>query len=184
VVLALAHTFIPPKPFIPHFYSDPIILEFLAGIILERIYRSGIRLPWWGSLGLVFGGVAAFALTLSMPLLGDHRFAQFGIPAALIAAAFILGREPQRIGRVRKALSAAGDASYTLYLCHPFTAEAALLMSGTLGVGLGWPALIASFVLSIATAMLFYHYIERPVTEALQKYFGFSREREAQMVAP
>jgi peptidoglycan/LPS O-acetylase OafA/YrhL len=131
----------------------------------------------------------AFAAARFAPIEISDRLLQFGVPAGLIAAAFILAPEPSRPGPVRRALSAGGDASYTLYLSHPFAANAVVLAWAHFGPAAPWLGLALAMTIAVAGAMIFYRTIERPVTEALQRAFGLRRSREAavreaQMVAP
>ena len=48
--LVALHPLIPPSAFVLVFWSDPIILEFLAGIALAGAYLRGLRLALWASL--------------------------------------------------------------------------------------------------------------------------------------
>lgn len=184
IALAAAHWLVPPKHFMLYYYTDPIILEFLAGLGLERLHRAGVRLPLWSSLILAGFALAAFSLTLTLPPLSTLRFTALGLPAIIFAAAFILAPEPDHVGRLRAALCVGGDASYTLYLCHPFTTSAVAVLWRMFGFGLPAAGIIVAVGVSLAAALILYSFIERPITRALHERFGFARPSAAQMVAP
>ena len=77
-----------------------------------------------------------------------------------------------------------GDASYTLYLSHTFVLTAAALIWKKAGIGLPWIGFAVGIALSIAAALLFYRWAERPVTERLQRLAFARPSPPAQTVAP
>jgi peptidoglycan/LPS O-acetylase OafA/YrhL len=81
-------------------------------------------------------------------------------------------------------LVAGGDSSYTLYLSHTFTLNAALIAWDHSGLGMPAAAMGLAMLLSIAAAVLMYRWIERPMTDALHLMTGTSRARGAAAVAP
>jgi peptidoglycan/LPS O-acetylase OafA/YrhL len=182
--LAAVHWMVPRNLFILKFYTDPIILEFLAGIAIARLYLGGVRLPVWGSLLCAALAVAVFLAGASLPHFEAQRFVRFGVSAALLSASLILARESSGGGRVKRFLTAGGDASYTLYLSHTFTVNAVAVAWRRAGVGAPWLGVALAVALSLAAALLLYRFAERPATQALNRRFGLSRSDEAQRVAP
>jgi peptidoglycan/LPS O-acetylase OafA/YrhL len=184
VALAVLWFFIPPGLFVAYFYADPTILEFLIGILFEQFYYRGLRLPLWGSLLSLGLATISYIGISAIEALADIRVVGLGIPALFFAAAFIFAPEPKRGGAVVRALRLGGDASYTLYLSHPFVANAMLI--GLAWLGLADPTLgcLLTIGVAVVVAIVFYVFAERPVTQALHRYFGFGRQSEAQMVAP
>jgi exopolysaccharide production protein ExoZ len=84
-----------------------------------------------------------------------------------------------------------GDASYALYLSHPFTFDAIELVMGHLVpraiVKQGWFApsyLVLIFVGANIAAIVFYRLLERPVTEWLSNKVRKSEGRGAVAPAP
>jgi peptidoglycan/LPS O-acetylase OafA/YrhL len=183
VALAALHPLVPEQWFIPRFYTAPIILEFLGGIALARIYAAGVRLPLWGALLCAAAGVATFILVQQTGLRPD-RVVAVGIPALLVAASFILSPEPERAGLARRALQAGGDASYTIYLSHTFTINAVTILWRAAGLRPSWAGVAVGCALSLAAALIFYRLIERPVTEALQRRARGRPAPEPHFVAP
>lgn len=162
----------PPVPLV--FWSDPIILEFALGAGLALARAEGARLGTLPRLALAGAGLLALAAAPAEPAL---RLLAWGLPAALLVAAAVLGRdrpEPVR-GRLAAGLLAGaerlGDASYALYLLHPFVLRAtreALLRTG-LAPSLGpWPSLILMVLLTLPAALLVHRFVERPLTRLVR----------------
>ncbi len=107
------------------FYSYPITLEFVFGIGLFYITRR-----WAGFLhkkGNVFlAGILAL-LAFCLMVYFDHnkiyanRVLVFGIPAFFIVLFFILSEHITNADNfLHKFFYQVGNASYVVYLCHPF----------------------------------------------------------------
>jgi peptidoglycan/LPS O-acetylase OafA/YrhL len=184
VALAVAHPWIPEDEFMLRFWSAPIILEFLAGIALARVYLSGRRITVPAAALLAGLGIAILVAATGVPLGPFSRAAWLGVPALLVGAAFVLLPDPRRIGAPGRLLRAGGDGSYALYLSHTFTVNAALLAWRELGLGLRWYAIPAAMTLAIAAAILFYRLVERPLTDTLQRLAGTRPIEGAATVAP
>jgi len=98
------------------FWSDPIILEFCAGMVLALVLPGPVlNLP--ARLALAALAVALLHFALAAP--GQWHAVVYGVPATLLVAAVLLGA-PARTGSVEKLLVRLGDASYAMYLVHPF----------------------------------------------------------------
>ncbi|MEM7766780.1 MAG: acyltransferase [Pseudomonadota bacterium] len=158
-------------PLIPHqaaalFYSQPIMLEFVAGCLIGAVLGTRQaatlfkRVPVWPVTLL---GIAGFALAATQSgALPRHLL--YGIPAALVVfglAAQDLYRTPLRASW----LSRLGDASYSLYLLHilVFTVLS-LAWFPLLGTGPAAQAGYAATALAAATvvSLLSYRLVERP----------------------
>jgi peptidoglycan/LPS O-acetylase OafA/YrhL len=183
LMLALVHPWVPRWLFMIRFWTSPIILEFVAGIILARIYLAGVRVPQLGSYALLGLAVVTYALAGQQNFGFLDRFASVGIPAALLSASLILAPEPGRVGTFRRLLQRGGDASYTIYLAHYMIVHAFALLWKKLGIGLPWLGVGIGVTGAIVSAMVFYAVVERPVTQALQRKLGRSGG-ELQRVAP
>ncbi|MBX5184461.1 acyltransferase [Rhizobium sp. NZLR5] len=137
-----------PEMTASRFYGEPIILEFLAGVVLGWLYRQKVLLPnrWaWAALALGF----AF-LFINEALMGpESRFYAWGIPAIFIvygAVSIDFSRLPF-IGW----LNYLGDCSYSIYITHAFTLAFLRVAADRLPIGiLKQPVLfvILSLVLS------------------------------------
>ncbi|WP_298963006.1 acyltransferase [uncultured Methylobacterium sp.] len=145
------------------FWGDPIVLEFAVGLGLGLLRAEGLHLPGAVRAALAAGGLALLALAGDTTL---PRALAWGGPAALLVAAAALGRrEPE--GRLVRAASHLGDASYALYLVHPFVVRA-VGVAGAVGPGL--PLLVAAMIgLSCAVALAVHRLVERPLDRALRR---------------
>jgi exopolysaccharide production protein ExoZ len=134
----------------PFYFANGVVLEFAAGMALAAMpARLGTRT----ALCLAITGCA---LLLAVPSLGPWRCIMWGVPASCIIAA-ALALEPTWGCHVPAPLVAAGDASYAIYLIHPFVV-AALARYGTA------PTLAAS----LAAGLL----LHRVVDARLQRFVG------------
>ncbi len=103
-------------------WSAPIVLEFCAGMLLALL-PGRVSLPAIIRLALAAGAL----ILLHWQPAGWPRVLGNGIPAALLVAAAISGRGAEEPNRLERALILLGDASYALYLVHPFIMRAAAL---------------------------------------------------------
>lgn len=112
------------------FWSRPIVLEFVVGAAMGMAHaRGGLRLGGAWACCLVAVAVSWVVLdpfgmtTTSGPTPNDFvRLAAWGAPAVLILLAVVAS--PAVVGLARHRVAAPlvrlGDASYSLYLLHPF----------------------------------------------------------------
>jgi exopolysaccharide production protein ExoZ len=145
-----------------HFYANPILLEFLAGILIGIVYlERRVRHSWAWFVPL---GAGFVLLWLS------QRVELFAPATNLVAASMIVAGALFAPAFSNRALTALGDASYSLYLTHVVT----LAAIGQMWVGgpqrLGAPLFVISAITScVLAALLCYRFLERPITAALKK---------------
>lgn len=156
------------------FWSDPIVLEFVYGMGLALLHAHGARLVSVARAGLAAAAVAALAAAaVAAPdWAAADRFLAYGLPAAALVAAVALGRERPQAGPLARFGAALGDASYALYLVHPFAIRAGrelVARSGLGGVIGPWSFVALALAASITAALLLYRLFERPMTAALRR---------------
>lgn len=165
-----------PEPFA--FWSDPIVLEFAGGMGIALIARRGVTLPFWLRAAMC---VLAFAVLLAdlMPQLDTPlaRVIAYGIPAFLLVASSTLigGASPGHPPLWERAFVMLGDATYSLYLLHPFAVRfiRQALVATPLGAHVPiWAFMVAAFAASIVVGLIAYRLFERPMTEALRRRAG------------
>jgi exopolysaccharide production protein ExoZ len=183
VLMVIAGVWLPGQQFVLRFWCAPIILEFVAGMGLAVLYLRGVRLPMWQALLSLGLGVL---LLLAMPALTGPatRAIRLGIPAFFICAGPMLMADRGEPGRLGRALRLCGDASYALYLSHPFTINAFVLLARRAGLDAPWPVLFAAMAGAIVAAIAIHRLVERPITDALQRWAGTKPLRGAAEVAP
>ncbi len=154
------------------FWSDPIILEFAFGMILAMIYINGIEIPTTLRIFLVVSGVIAIGLSTNtqVPPTG-YRVLQWGIPAAMIFAGTILGREID-FGQLQTPVKTLGNSSYALYLLHSLM-TAAVLLCWPIGLN-RYPKMLVIFLAIVAVQLIsivMYYHFEKRSTRFLQGIF-------------
>jgi exopolysaccharide production protein ExoZ len=153
---------------------SPLMLEFLAGVILGQAVNRGIRwnVPLWVTLGLI-----GFVLMMTVPLVSATlRVVIWGIPALLVVIA-VVAIEEQYGRRWPKWTLLLGDASYSLYLVHPlvltvltkFLVKAHVLQTGVARTQDECITIVASVLTVCVVALLIYPLVEKPMTNALRR---------------
>jgi exopolysaccharide production protein ExoZ len=154
------------------YWTNSIILEFLFGALIALACRAKFSLPVGAALALIVAGIAC-AVALG-PFWGMDqvlpRFISGGLAATLIVSAAAFGPRLSASWIVTP-LVVLGDASYSLYLTHPFAIRPIrniwmALHGGALPLGL---YLAVCALVAIATALMVYRFIEKPTTEALRR---------------
>ncbi|MXQ10132.1 acyltransferase [Microvirga makkahensis] len=153
-----------PQPL--RFWTDPIILEFAFGMVLALLRREGLVL----SRGLRAGlAVCGLILLIGLSDSAMPRLFAYGLPAALFVAAAALGAD--REGRetwLAGMGGALGDASYALYLIHPFSIRAGREIIARAGFGtfIGpWVYIVLVLAGAVLASLLVFRWYERPLTE-------------------
>lgn len=168
-VLGVVGVLVQPEALPLSFWSRPVVFEFLFGIVLGMWHASGARLPRLSAW--VLGGLSFVLLGWSSAYGGSTPFAPerviwMGIPAGAICVAVVMCADGGQPGRLARALAVGGDASYVLYLSHPFVLA---LMGATwrwTGVHEPWVFVGAATVASVGAAVAFHLLVERHVTRA------------------
>ncbi len=154
------------------FGANPLLLEFLIGVGLARLWSKGdlrgAGAGWgWVILGL---GVLMFAgLQLGSVRSDFWRPLIWAPPAALIlAGALVLeaagASGPDRVGRP---LDAIGDASYSLYICQLPVVCVLKWLTPELSP---WIRVPLGFALALGAGLICYRLIERPLASALGRH--------------
>jgi exopolysaccharide production protein ExoZ len=163
------------------FWANSIVLEFVLGVLIGLASRARFTLSARGGWLLT---AVAIVLAVSLgPLWGwNHALPQFvcgGIPAALLvlAAALAPSLSP---GRVVTFLVTLGDASYSLYLTHPFVVRPLRnvwigLDGGRLPLGLYVTVCVA---VAVAASVVIFQLIEKPLTSWFQQRLRHHAQRQ------
>ncbi|WP_317056590.1 acyltransferase family protein [Roseovarius rhodophyticola] len=148
------------------FWTNPLILEFLFGVGLARLYQTGWHRP--NTVLAIAGLFLGVALLILLDAFNIPRVLAAGLPASLIVASGTL-LCPNRAtpGQLL------GDASYALYLSHRFALRAAtllllpLLPQTQLGA---WIYIGLVTGLALGLGILTHLLLERPIMRALASY--------------
>ena len=176
-LVAVGALLAPPPPLA--FWADPVVLEFALGAALGLARVAGLRLSSTLRLAcavLGLGGLllAAWHLGGAGEVPGVARPLLVGLPAGLLVAGAALGPSgPAARSSLLSALSFLGDASYALYLTHPFALRAgreALLRLGLAPALHPWGAMLAMTALALVAAVAVHLLVERPLTRRLRAF--------------
>jgi peptidoglycan/LPS O-acetylase OafA/YrhL len=142
-------------------WSNPIILEFCAGMIIALIAGSPRKTRLSNPACIALAGLALIIFAWQPPL---PDIAAKGIPAALLLAAAALGKPAQN-----QTALILGDASYALYLVHPFIMRGFEILAPHNAV-LRNPVIYITLCLALAqlTALALHRWLERPLTNHLR----------------
>lgn len=150
--------------------------EFIFGMLIALAYRGGIKLTAWTSAFLMLVGGTVFGWTCTVPIdseIATLRYLLWGGSAACILSALVLSNHVIETGKIGKAFVAIGNASYAIYLLHPF-----VIFVFHQFVGKRLPVLEAPYLyalsmgaMCIGVAIVVHRRFEVPVTEHLKRKF-------------
>jgi exopolysaccharide production protein ExoZ len=164
--------------------ANPMLLEFLAGVALARLWIRGrfARLPRAAGWGLIVLGLAILAAQQVGGLRDDFlRPFVWGPPAAMIVAGALKLDADGRVGSgpLERSLVGIGDGSYSLYLVQaPVIAAFASLTPA-------WPAVLrapAALALAVAAGWFCYRLVERPLGSARLGRLHEARRRDGSVL--
>ncbi|MCJ2182023.1 acyltransferase [Novosphingobium sp. 1949] len=162
------------------YWGNDIVLSFVLGMLIARGGQSLTLDAFAASGAILFGALALVVLEVRLVPAG---VAHPGMISALAAGAIVLGvvsfdrRGKHLPGRW---LQGQGDASYSIYLLHPFILQIVgklwLLLHLTERVGGVSTMVLVMVGLVCLCGTLFHHRIEKPVTERLRGWVDYRRE--------
>jgi exopolysaccharide production protein ExoZ len=158
-----------PMPIPIGYWAEPIILEFVFGMLIALGLRAGIRVPPLVAGAAVAVGILSLVASDYWPAI--PRVVAFGIPSALIVAGLVLADRLAKWSAVDRGLSFFGDASYSLYLVHPLAITLPRRLFPHFVSPATSPWLYAGLLLvtAVGAAVIVHVLFERPVTKFLQK---------------
>ncbi|MCU4181030.1 acyltransferase [Bosea sp. BH3] len=174
VLMVAAGTLAGPLPLPFGFWSEPIVLEFAAGMGIAVLRRKGLRLHGALRVAVAVAGVGVLLAAAHLPG-ADGPWSSVlwrGGAAVLLMLAAACGREGIVAPRPVRALAVVGDASYALYLVHPFVIRG--MREVALRIGLASPALYIVLALAgaVLAALLVYRFFEKPATRLVRRWIG------------
>lgn len=162
VALVLIRPFGDPRNAIWSTYTDPILLEFAAGLWLGWAWSCD-RLPGRRVAGLLLalGAASLVATAISGVDVSAARVLLWGLPAVALVTGAVSFESHGAIPRWRP-LALLGDASYSLYLVHGLAISAALRLTRYV---VAPPAMVftVSIIAGLAGGLVCYLLIERPL---------------------
>ena len=156
-----------------NFYTESIILEFVAGMMLGHLWLHGkLRIPPLNAFVAI--PVALAVIIVLTPLkTPEDRFLIWGLPAILMVSAS-LSLEPRGKFISHGFLKLMGDASYSIYLTHILTLG--VLRTAWSRLGLvehdpvsAWIFLTVSIAVSVLAGIAVYHVVEVPMSRFFRR---------------
>jgi exopolysaccharide production protein ExoZ len=153
-------------------YTNPIIIEFLLGVIIAMMNDKGLvrmSMRWLLPAGL--------ACLMSLSLF-EEEFPTLGL-RMLFTSAIVLGAVAMgSTAPQSKVWNILGDASYSIYLTHTFIslwlAKSILNMMPFTGLIQFFVWIFISILTSAGIGILVYIYFERPILKFLQSKWRFN----------
>lgn len=145
------------------FATDAILVNFIFGVALYHL-DVGKRLPMWAVAPVLALSLAWFLAVNQGWVHLQYRCVRFGVPAFLLC--WGLTRLEAALQRRPSAwLGYLGDASYSIYLVHPFALALTALLARKVGLT-DFPALFIVVIVAVAVVggCLCYEWLERPLT--------------------
>ncbi|MCJ1699305.1 acyltransferase [Rathayibacter festucae] len=158
-------------------YFDPLVLYFAIGMAIGRI--AGLPRARRGLL-LALGASAAFTVVAALAPEGiswqrDALFRKGIVTAAFVAVVLaepLFRRLASRRGAnrvLRRPLLALGEASYSLYLCHPLIGPVVPAVLALIGLRAGVLSVAGTIAVSLVAGLAIHRWVERPLTRRLRR---------------
>lgn len=160
------------------FWTDPIILEFAFGVTIGIMCASSLRPSGFVRACVAATGLAALMLAAAFPdvSMGLARPVVYGIPASLIVwSAALAPGELRHESLAARWGAGVGDASYALYLLHPFVVRATRIFFWRTGLVLvlgPWAFIASALVITFGVALITYRLFEKPLTRRARRLLG------------
>jgi peptidoglycan/LPS O-acetylase OafA/YrhL len=137
--------------------ANGMVLEFAVGMLVWAFATGGSAIAK-RTAALLF--VAGAVLLLALPQAGSWRFVVWGLPAAAVVLA-ALALETSWGPHVPRVLLAVGDASYAIYLVHPFVVPVVATH--------GWVGFLAAVPVSAGVGLAVHRWVDEPLRQALSR---------------
>jgi exopolysaccharide production protein ExoZ len=148
-------------------YTNPIMLEFLAGIgVAELRLRNRLPNPVVAIFLIGFALVGYLWPAVAHLPDGWDRLLMWGLPSLLVVTGALACEAGGWVIRV-PLLKVLGDASYAIYLSHPFIIEIVIRALHS------YPApvrIITPIVIATGLGVCIHFLVERPMTQKLRRF--------------
>lgn len=172
--------FLGEAPYFKVFLGYSIILEFILGIWLYEIYKRVKTLSTPLSLILIGFGLISMVVLADIGIDEDWRVLKRGLPSMIFSAGIIFFPLAQRSDTlINKLITLLGDASYSLYLSHPFVLVLLAMLWKHFDIASSIIYVGTATILCLCAAVISYVMIEKNITGYLidlyEKYLSFSK---------
>jgi peptidoglycan/LPS O-acetylase OafA/YrhL len=179
-VFGLTHLIDPHSP-AEAYYGNPIVLEFIYGMIVFEILRRlpklshlATRRDRWFIFTIAVLAIVVVWLPFQELMFGyEHEYLTAGVPAAIGVAAVLILELRYGFASKNYALLLLGEVSYVLYLSHPYVIFGIVRVIAPHSVA--WPDYekwaLAAIAISAAcgVATIIHIWFERPIMATLRR---------------
>ncbi|MDE1901936.1 MAG: acyltransferase [Alphaproteobacteria bacterium] len=165
------------------FFRNPIVIEFCFGMLVALLFKKGV-LPQRRSFFVLIAATAGFiAASLwgqtdgtTAGLAQASRFWQWGLPSVLLLVPALLWN-PARYTGTMKLMLLLGDASYAIYLTHPFVmvSYAKLIKTHAPHGAMAWACVPLPILVSLIIGIAVHLRVEKPMTAFLNQWWAAKR---------
>jgi exopolysaccharide production protein ExoZ len=163
---------------------NPLMLEFLVGVVLARLYIGAVSISRTMSAGLIAMAVGLLLFELNNNVTSSlQRLLIWGLPAVLLAGGVVLARRAGSTaapGLAARIGAWIGDISYSLYLSHFFAISMFSKVYFHYLINFKLPALLvgaALFGFCLLVGYACYLCIERPARILLNAWLDDTQAR-------
>ncbi|ACE91427.1 MULTISPECIES: acyltransferase family protein [Rhizobium] len=169
-------------------YASPLLLEFLAGIVIAFVMSRADVTSTKLSVALMVLGLVSIAASsfLDKPN-GFIRVLVWGVPSVLIVLGALVAERASLFPKLTW-LKILGDSSYSLYLTHMIAigvAKLAIYIAGverwTAPLALRIPLLVVTTIFCVSVGLVFYFCVEKKIAQFLKR---LERDRRAASYMP
>jgi exopolysaccharide production protein ExoZ len=149
------------------FYFQSIVLEFYFGMLIAKAHIKGSHVP---RRLAYFLAAVGFGVLLLPPMdgWGLPKALISGVPAALIVCSAV---SVERLETwIPRFLLYLGDASYAVYLIHPFVCPIAPTVLRRLHFDSPWLSVVLSVALGLGAGCILHRCVELPMTNWLKTH--------------
>lgn len=149
-------------------YTSPLLLEFLAGVIICSLIQKGYILSI--KMSVLMTSLSFMLIIMDFIFKPDlSRSLTLGAPSALIVFSFI---SLELKGHMREyyILKLIGDASYSIYLTHFLTYVLCAVLIQKIFGHLGDYTMLPIAFISVLVGIIVYYIIENPLLKLIKRY--------------
>ncbi|HWK65864.1 MAG TPA: acyltransferase [Rhizobiaceae bacterium] len=162
-------------------FTRPIILEFLFGAVLGKLWLDGRLVGRTMGMAAVATACAGFATLAFFPKAGNELL--FGLLAIVLVTGAV---SVEQCGQIRQLpwLGYLGDASYSIYLWHTLAISVVAKAAGILPLG-QLPALVLGVAGGTMLGIFSYELVEKPLVALMKSWrqLGADSERSKEAEA-
>jgi exopolysaccharide production protein ExoZ len=201
LILVCTGLLIKPDDLRLQFITNPILLEFLLGVIIAQLYTKGTKVPTWIATTCLIIGLSSYILMIRFgygnvwyyldTLNGKaslNKFLIWGLPSACICfgCVFLETNGPTMRIFNNKISLLLGDASYSIYLIHYTVLSGIYLLIRKTSILVPADLMVwLQVLLGVGVALLFYKWVEKPLLRRfLYKPKSPLKKEEIQTVIP